>query len=78
MLMVSFRCTLNVECSSAFMMDMYESLRSVYLPTSAIITKSNSLSWLMVMKGTLERLLIMKASVCAQPDIISFHRFIKN
>ena len=78
MLTVSFWCTLNAECSSAFMMDMYESLRSVYLPTSAIITKSNSLSWLMVMKGTLERLLIMKASVCAHPDIISFHCFIKN
>ena len=57
------------------MTDMYESLRSVYFPTSAIVTESNSLSWLM-MKRISDRL--SKESVCAHPDVISFHRFIKN
>ena len=57
------------------MTDMYESLRSVYFPTNAIVTESNSLPWLM-MKRISDRL--SKESVCAYPDVISFHRFIKN
>ena len=54
---------------------MYESLRSVYFPTNMIVTELNSLSWLM-MKRISDQLL--KESVCAHPDIISFHCFIKN
>lgn len=48
---VSLRWTRNAECSSAFVTDMYESLRSVYLPTSAMLTVSNRRSWLQSKKG---------------------------
>ena len=52
-----------------------ESLRSVYFPTNAIVTELNSLPWLM-MKRISDRL--SKERESAHPDVISFHRFIKN
>ena len=54
---------------------MYESLRSVYFPTNVIVTESNSLSWLMMMKGISDWLSIAKERERAHPSVISFHRF---
>ena len=54
---------------------MFESLRFVYYPTNAV-TESNSLSWLMMMRGISEQLSIATEDVYAHPDGISIHRFI--
>ena len=46
--MISLLWILKAECSSALVTDMYESLRSVYFPTSAMVTVSKSRSWLSI------------------------------
>lgn len=72
--MVSFRWTRKAECSKAFVTDIYESLRSVYFPTRAILT-SLCLSWLQTWRKQRYQLVSPEEiTKRTHSSVMSFHR----